>query len=402
MRLGRALLSVGVEVETLVDLKRTQLSWVSGPSGILETARGSIRRRIERALRSLQTPADDYDRSLNLLPTRIARKINRSFCSVANIHWIGNGFISVHDISRITKPVVWTVHDMWAFCGAEHYASDDAYARWRLGYSPDSRAPGDGGLDLDALVWRAKQRLWKKRSHIIAPSKWLSECVKASALMNDWPVRVIPNPIDMETFRPMPKENARALFLLPSHIPLVAFGAYSGMADPRKGFDLLLPALARLAQALPSAEAVVFGQSRPEKPVDFPMKIHWAGHLSDESVLAQLYSAVDVMVVPSRLENLPQAATEAQACGCPVVAFSIGGISDTVCDGVTGFLAQPFNTDELFLAILKLLTDKSQHASFRIAARKRAVCLWSEGEIARQYLDVFEQAKANVGAGVRS
>ena len=392
IRLGRALQSAGTEVEAFVDLKRTHLPWVLGPDTMLQSVPGMVRRRTERYLKKLQATGDDFDRSLNLLPTRMAGRINHSSCSVANIHSIANGFLSVRDVSRITKPVVWTLHDMWAFCGAEHYASDSTGSRWQAGYSHGNRGRGGSGLDFDALVWTTKRKLWKRRSHIITPSKWLSDCVKASALMYDWPVRVIPNPVDLENFRPMSKAIGRSFFNLPSNAPLVAFGAYSGILDPRKGFDLLLPALARLSQALPLAEAVVFGQGKPEKFLHFPMRTHFPGHLDNDALLAQLYNAVDVMVVPSRIENLPQAATEAQACGCPVVAFAVGGNSDAVSDGNTGFLVEPFNVDGLYSSILKLLTDKKQYGSFAEAARKRSVLLWNEAEIARQYLDVFEQA----------
>jgi len=392
MRVGAALQDAGVEIEALVDIKRTSRAWVSGPPGAAGAVAGMIRRRVERGITKLQTPVDAYDRSFNILRTCKAQKINNGACDIVNIHWIGNGFISIKDISRIRRPVVWTLHDMWTFCGAEHYAPDDASARWRLGYPSGSRASGSSGLDLDALVWRIKQKTWKKRYHVVVPSRWLADCVRGSALMQDWPVTVIPNPIDMASFQPVHKASARKFFGLPLEAPLITFGSFGGTADVRKGFDLLLCALARLAGKLPAAEGVVFGQSKPEAFSGFPMKLHWLGHLGDESALAKVYSAADVMAVPSRLENLPQAATEAQACGCPVVAFSVGGIPDTICDGVTGLLAKPFDVEDLSSAIFKLLTDSDLRSAFGVAARERAMRLWGHNEIARQYLDVFRQA----------
>jgi len=88
------------------------------------------------------------------------------------------------------------------------------------------------------------------------------------------------------------------------------FCAIGGSKDLRKGFDLLLTALHQLSAEGHCAEAhcIIYGQSQPrnEPLVGYP--IHWMGHLHDDWSLALLYNAADVVVVPSRQENLPQTA----------------------------------------------------------------------------------------------
>jgi glycosyltransferase involved in cell wall biosynthesis len=180
---------------------------------------------------------------------------------------------------------------------------------------------------------------------------------------------------------------------LPENIPLIMFGAIGGSADLRKGFDLLASALNKVSLRLPKAECIIFGQSLPRIPPNLGLKIHWMGHVFDDIALALLYSAADVMVVPSRQENLPQSGTEAQACGCPVVAFNTTGLPDVVIHGETGYLATAFDVDDLANGILWVLEDCERRQKLGAAGRARATLLWSEEAVCKQYLDVYKRAK---------
>jgi glycosyltransferase involved in cell wall biosynthesis len=140
-----------------------------------------------------------------------------------------------------------------------------------------------------------------------------------------WPVTVIPYLLDLQVWAPLVKHQARALLNLPQDRPLVFFGADGGTRDPRKGADLLLQTLQLLRSqvagtALEQLELVVFGQSRPSQVPDLGFPIHYSGPLHDDISLPLLYAAADVMVIPSRQDNLPNTGLEAHACSTPVVA----------------------------------------------------------------------------------
>jgi glycosyltransferase involved in cell wall biosynthesis len=176
----------------------------------------------------------------------------------------------------------------------------------------------------------------------IAPSQWLANQASTSALAENWPIHVILNPLDLDVFRPIDQSVARELLGLPQNARLIAFGAERPDADPRKGFDLFLEALRYIqGVGVKDTHCAIFGRADPGSGVETHLPVHWLGKLTDDLMLALVYSAADVTVVPSRQENLPQTATEAQACGCPVVAFDCTGLRDTVKDGVTGILARP-------------------------------------------------------------
>jgi len=324
-------------------------------------------------------------------------RLNASDADVLNLHWI-SGMLSVTDIGRLNKPIVWTLHDMWAFCGGEHYTLDSETARFRVGYRADNRPPGEGGPDLNRKTWEVKRRAWKhQRITIISPSNWLAECAGHSALFKNTPLQVIPYSLDTATsWRPIPREVARAALSLPSDKLLILMGADGGVADPRKGGDLLRDAVARAAMQLPrKVELMIYGQGQQENTDVWPCPVHWLGRIYDDRVLALAYSAADLMAVPSRQDNLPNAALEAQSCGIPVIAFSVGGLSDIVAHGETGWLAKPFDTDDLAKGIVWILADDARHAALSQVARKRAVERYSEAVVSKQYAQLYEQVLAD-------
>ncbi|MBM5801392.1 MAG: glycosyltransferase [Cyanobacteria bacterium K_DeepCast_35m_m2_023] len=128
---------------------------------------------------------------------------------------------------------------------------------------------------------------------------------------------------------------------------MILFGAIDA-TDPRKGADLLQAALRRLVpQNSDQLMAVILGQSQPRQPQEWPIPVLYSGRFHDDVSLALAYAAADVVVVSSRMDNLPQSATEAIACGTPVVAFDQGGMADVIAHQQTGWLAQPFDPDAL-------------------------------------------------------
>lgn len=392
-RLHQALVTHNYESSVTVDARRSDDWRISGPSNISQKLLSRLLPHIDQLPLKLQTTNNIALHSTGWAGRVSARKMNSSDADVVNLHWICHGLISVEAIGRIEKPLVWTLHDMWPFCGAEHYASDNDKSRWRSGYVKSNRDPSHRGLDVDRWVWRRKLKAWRRRIEIIAPTRWMAHCAQTSALMQDWSVTTIPNVIDVDTYRPLPKQVARDVLRLPSDAKLILFGAIGGIADPRKGWDLLQPALKLIAGTIPGVHAVVFGQNKPRYAPEIGLPIHWLGYLNDDVTLALLYSAVDVAVVPSRLDNLPQIGVEAQCCGCPVVAFNTTGLPDVVDHGRTGYLAEPYYSDDLARGIEWALSDEN-HARLSAQARNRAIQLWSPNVVVPQYFDVYRRAIA--------
>lgn len=389
-RLHRALCAENNYESRMIVRSKTNDDWrITSPIGKLGQAIPNLRPLLDGLPSKLQRKTNHIPHSVSWLSAITAKSINDLDADLIHIHWACAGFLSIEQMARITKPIVWTLHDMWGFCGAEHLAADSPDARWRLGYEKTNSDPLHGGIDIDRWVWLRKKKAWQRPMHIITPSRWLADCARSSALMHDWDITVIPNALDVNIYKPISKTLAREILCLPLDAKLVLFGAIRGTQSPHKGWDLLLPALAHISECIPNVHGIIFGQGEPDSPPLLGMPLHWFGHLHDDATLALLYSAADVMVVPSRQEAFGQTGSEAQACGCPVVAFNATGLLDVVEHGQTGYLATPYSSDDLAKGIEWVLEDDVRHTRLSIQARQRAVRLWSHTVVIPQYQEIY-------------
>ena len=300
-----------------------------------------------------------------------ARKIDSLSADVLNIHWINYGYLSIETMGKIKTPFVWTLHDMWAVTGGMHYEPDHLSAM-TSNYT---------GIE----KWVAKRKLkhWNRPFHVVTPSRWLSEVVKASEIGSGWSVTTIPNPLELELYKP----QANTRVARDTKNVIVSLGG--DLNDPRKGFDLLKNALPLVKEPI---QLLVLGHDHA--PADWPREMpptQWLGYLNDQE-LAQAYSQGDLAVVPSRQDNLPQTATEATACGLPVVAFNIGGLPDIVESGVNGYLATPGDPQDLAHGIDLILSNQELHDQMRVNARQKAESKWAPKIVAKQYEEVFSAA----------
>jgi glycosyltransferase involved in cell wall biosynthesis len=388
-RIHQSLLKQGVYSQLWVNEKLSKCFTVEEPFNKISKNLKRLRRYITFPLLKVIKTNVPIHHSISLLPSNWVKLINNSDADIVNLHWIQRETMSIKDISKIKKPIVWTLHDMWAFCGAEHYTNDN---RWREGYYSNNRPNYESGFDLNRWTWNRKKKYWKNPIHIVTPSTWLAKCVSESALMKNWPVSVIAHPIDTDHWKPMDKKNARQFLNLSQDTNLILFGAAGGGKDPRKGYDLLLSALEYIKadNKIKKIELVVFGQSKPKSQLDLSFPIHYFGHLENDLILRTFYSAVDLMVVPSRQDNLPNTAVEAQACGTPVVSFDIGGLPDIIEHQKTGYLAKAFDTRDLANGIIWVL-EQNDYNKLGNNAREQAVEKFSEKKIAEAYVSIYKK-----------
>ena len=389
-RIHHAMRAFGVDSRMLVNFA-TSGDWTvekaprSNFSKVFVRGRGLVEDLVTRTL----TTSDSATLSPAIIPSRWNVRLNSSDTDVIHLHWVGGGMISIADIGKINKPVVWTLHDMWPFCGAEHLTFN---FRWREGYTRNNRPVDESGFDLNRWTAVRKRRHWLRPLQIVTPSRWLGEFARQSELMRDWPVTVIPNTIDTDVWQPVEKALARQLLFLPPDVPLVLYGAMGGGKSWYKGYDLLLAALNHLRGELPNLRLVIFGQLAEEAQTDIGFPVHYMGHLHDDVSLRLLYCAADVMIIPSRLENLPNTGIEAHACGTPVVAFDAYGLRDIVSHKHTGYLADAYDFKDLANGLRWVLSDTVALAALGRAARARAVERWSPQVVSALYAQTYQMA----------
>ncbi len=310
--------------------------------------------------------------SINFTPSLIIKDIKKTNPSLINLHWIGWEFLQIEDLKSFDVPLVWTLHDMWAFTGGCHYSGECNLYTKSCGTCPQLHSNND--WDLSRWVWQRKKKAWKEINlTIVTPSKWLAECASKSTLCKDLRIEVIPNGLDTQIYKPVDRKQARKLLGLPLDKQIILFGAISATSAPRKGFQLLKPALQKLSQDpnLDRIELVIFGSSQPSNPPNLGFKVNYLGQLNDDIALALVYAAADVFVAPSLEDNLPNTVIEALACGTPCVSFKIGGMSDMIEHKQNGYLAQPFDISDLADGIAWVLTDGERHQKLGDRAREK-------------------------------
>ena len=346
-------------------------------------------RRIEDYILRLQnSPNRRIVHSLGLLPTTSPKAIAAAGADIINLHWINQATISIGEIARLGKPIVWTLHDSWPFSGCEHYDDMAHPGRFGRGYTKDSRAPGHTGLDLDAWNFRRKQRLWRRANiTIVTPSRWLGEQSRESSLFGARPHHVIPYPIDLNCYRALPKDAARAVLGLDSSRTVLSFLGAPG--DPRKGFDLLAAALWALPEAKRAKLTLLVGGGGTLGGLPPDLSVHASGRLKDDVMVNVFHAAADMFCAPSREDNLPLTVMEALASGTPVLAFAIGGMPDMVVDGACGALILPFDTVALAKAIAERIGDQGGNAQAAAAARTRAKSIFAPETVADRYCSLY-------------
>ena len=315
--------------------------------------------------------------------------INDSDFDIINLHWIIDT-ISIKDISKIKKPIVWTMHDSWPCCGAEHHPNFfENDTRWKTGYYPNNKPKSTKGIDLCRKVWLQKKKyLIGKEIFFTTPSRWEADILSSSSLFSKCNCQIIPNLIPEKVFYPRNKKAAREMYNIPNDKIIIGFGAAYDIDDPKsmKGSFYLLETLKQLKNP-EKFFLVVFGPAGDAFTSEISIPFFASGYISNFNILASLYSVCDIVVNPSLIENLPTICLEALFCGIPSVAFDVGGTSDIVKHKKTGFLATPFKPEELAQGIewcTKNLTELSDNCL------KKAKTDFCEENIIKEMLNCYK------------
>ncbi|MCM4156124.1 glycosyltransferase [Gramella sp. AN32] len=271
---------------------------------------------------------------------------------VIYIHWVLNGFLSLKNIEqliKLNKPIIFFMHDMWTITGGCHHSFGcDKY----MEHCHNCKFfRGEKQNDLSSREFKIKKRLFSRFDNIyfVAPSKWLYDCAKQSALTKEKPVFYIPNYLDAKIFKPFEKNVAKNMLNIQKDDIVIAFGAIS-IDSPYKGWKYLQKALEIMEEEgnYKNVSILIFGSGFKQEVAEaIPYKTKFMGFLTNEYATNIMYNAADVFLAPSLADNLPYSILESHYCGTPVVAFNIGGIPDLIEHKGNGYLAEYKNSIDL-------------------------------------------------------
>lgn len=302
-----------------------------------ETKERQFLKSRQRELELFSFPYSDYD---------ITNSPLYQEADIINLHWVAKFLDYDSFFRKNTKPVVWTLHDMNAFTGGEHYS--EVYLGMDSLGNPISRAISKLENQIFTEILSFKKRVIHPYSNItvVAPSKWLVEEAQKSEVFKSKPIHCIPYGINSDIFRIRDRNYSREILNIPKDKTVILFVADS-ISNHRKGYTYLKKAL----DALQRDDVVLCAVGRKKNDLVSGTNTIELGAIVDERLMSIAYSAADVFVIPSLMDNLPNTVLESLMCGTPVIGFPIGGIPDMVKHGFNGLISSEVNSSSLFKTI---------------------------------------------------
>jgi len=378
--------SAGVDSKMVVARKFTNDLSIIGPKSIFRHVIQIVKQKICQILIFIFFRKQESFISPSLFPSYWYKYINNTNIDLIHLHWINLEFISITDIAKINKPIIWTLHDMWAFSGSQHLVWNDSY---------EGKFQFDifGKLisNLDYWVWKRKMLAFSKNIIIVTPSNWLAKCARRSSVFKNNEIFVIPNPINTEEWKLIDKNTLREHYGFKQTEKLILFSSAENLKNYNKGFDLLIESLSKIPTRH-NFKLLILGQSKPNWLINCSFEIVFLGKVKTTDHLNSIYRLIDFVVLPSRQENLSNVAIEALANQRPVIAFDYSGNSDIIQHGINGILIEPYNTLSMSKGIIDLLLDTNKCFEFGLNGRNHIINHFDNKIIVNKYLDLYKYA----------
>lgn len=316
---------------------------------------------------------------------------------IIHLHWINNGFLSLEALRKIGssgKPIVWTLHDMWAFTGGCHYSLGCQKFESECKQCPALKLSGDN--DTSNKIFKSKNFYERLNLTIVTCSKWLAQVAQKSFLLRGKQILNIPNPLDTEVYKPIDKISSRKKSGLDEKTLFILSGAMN-LKDERKGFQLLVDALniLKTKSGNLNIELCVFGKFDDSLLHKIPYKVNQLGKLKSEEEIVSAYNSADVFVAPSLEDNLPNTILESMSCGTPVVAFNTGGIPDMIDNNQNGILAKLKSSAELAEGIFRILSDDELRKRMSEESRKKVLINFNTELVVKKYKELYNNLIEN-------
>jgi len=287
-------------------------------------------------------------------------------------------------IKKKNIPIVWTLHDCWAFTGHCCVFGYVGCSKWKTGCfkCPQKKQyPSSFFIDASKKNYERKKKLFTgvNKLKIVVPSRWLFELLKDSFL-NEYEIEIIYNGIDLDSFMPTENKFRRNNFLLKKFIIL----GVANVWDERKGLRYFL----ELSKYIQKDEIIVLVGLNKKQLKNLPKNIIGIERTFNITQLADIYSSADVFVNPTLDDNFPTTNIEALACGTPVITFETGGSPEAVYQGA-GIVVKNKSAKDLYNAIEYIKNNKNEFGAE--TCRDIAVNKFDYKKNFMRYLEIYKE-----------
>ena len=315
-----------------------------------------------------------YQPGLDLTCLEIAHSAD-----IIHLHWIIDEMTPqmVKQLTSLKKPIVWTLHDQWAFTGGCHYSAGCMEYCSNCESCPQlDRDP----LKITETLLKDKKELFDNPLlTIVTPSQWMADCAAKSTVFRNHRIEVIPNGIETSVFSPMPKAYAKKMIGINERSKTILFCAFAG-DEKRKGFSDFTAAIGyamsnfEFRRKVEKSELELLflgGSEQTFDQTELPVKN--LGLFDSDAEITMAYAAADLFVLPSLEDNFPNTMLEAMSCGTPLIAYSTGGIPEAITDGDNGLIVPTGDYRKLGDAICSLMENEELLKHMGRRAREKAL-----------------------------
>ena len=328
---------------------------------------------LEKILKSffLKSPRASF--TLGIFGFDITKVDQYKDADIIHIHWLNQGFIKIRSLSKIDKPVVWTMRDMWPFTGGPHYTTD--FKNFQESY-------------ISKLLQNLKMKNYPTNTKFIAISNWLKTQAEKSKILKDENISTIYNNIDLDDFNVTSKNSARKILNISTNKKIILYGA-NNPQNSRKGWDIFIETLKKLDKS--KYFLLIFGNFWSQKILDnIGLEYKCLGFIEDKIILNAAYSSSDLFVFSSIQDAFGKTWAEASACGIPVVCFKNTCASEIIDHKTTGYIVDELESDELKKGIDWISNELDSNALWNSNFRKR-ISIFDPQHIAKQYIELYKK-----------
>lgn len=316
---------------------------------------------------------------------QLVKKLQEFQPDILHLHNLHSFCIHFPTLFRYIKKnnihVVWTLHDCWTFTGQCPHFDMFGCDKWKTGchHCEQPMTYPKSRIDNSKHMYKLKKKWFTgvKDMTLVAPSKWLANLTRESFL-KEYPVKVIYNGIDLSVFQPTESDFRKKYGCEDKKILLgVAFGW-----GQRKGLDVFI----ELSNRLDSSYQIVLVGTDEAVDQKLPANIISIHRTNNQQELAQIYTAADLFVNPTREETLGLVNAEAIACGTPVLTFRTGGSPD-IPDDSCGAVVEKNDVDAMEKQIIRICQDEPYS---KAACLKRAE-QFAAADRFGEYIKLYEE-----------
>ena len=328
---------------------------------------------LEKILKSifLHTPRETF--TLGFFGFDITKLKEYKNADIIHIHWLNQGFIKLGSLSKINKPLVWTMRDMWSFTGGSHYTMD--FEKYEKSY-------------ISKIIKNFKKKNYNKNFHFIAVSDWLRNKAQKSSTLKEYDIKRIYNNINTNDFDIITKKHAKSFLKISTKKKIILYGAQNPQSK-RKGWSIFIRTLKKLDNT--KYFLLIFGNFWSQESLDkIGIEYKSLGFINDKKILNNTYSSADLFVASSIEDAWPKTFAEAMYCGTPVVCFDNTSISEIVDHKVNGYIVKNFDADLLKKGI-EWLSREIMKNSFNKNSSRIKISNFSGDVIAKKYIKFYEK-----------